>query len=101
MASSNPQKGIICLRKDCGKEFDTMSGRSKHHKKCEKEIVQTEKGYVEDKDGGKVTCVKCNNVLSDVPNWYRQQEHACQPKEKKSKKLRKVTNALCAPKNLL
>ena len=62
-----------CLRKGCEKTFQTLSGRSKHHKKCSYQRRVSEKGYTVLEESNKI---KGGKVFSVVSNWYKHNRNA-------------------------
>ena len=67
-SGNNLKNYVTCKRQNCGKMFKTAAGRSKHHKKCQHDVM--EKLYIE-LNSGRVQCRECDTLLSAVSNWFR------------------------------
>ena len=67
MSPKTRQKEFVCSR--CGKKFSTQSGRSKHYKKCDKQIVAKEKLY--ETENGKIKCKLCSKPFTSLTNVYK------------------------------
>ena len=77
-----------CLQNGCNKIFKTLSGRSKHHRTCDKEFVEKDKGYIII-GGKKVQCKDCKKVFSEVANWHKHYRnvHIINTRKEKIKKM--------------
>ena len=85
MSPKTRQKEFVCSRLGCGKKFSTQSGRSKHYKKCDKQIVAKEKLY--ETENGKIKCKLCSKPFTSLTNVYKhvKKVHSnTKAKEKKS-----------------
>ena len=85
----------------CEKTFQTLPGRSKHHKKCSYQRQVSGKGYIVLEESNKVTCKRYEKVFSVVSNWYKHDWNAHKSTRKTKTKQRKSINVLFAPKNLI
>ena len=64
----------------------TQFGRSKHHKTCEKEAEEKEKGYILEDSTSKIRCKECNKPFSEVANWHRHNRNDNKNNLKKEKR---------------
>ena len=85
------QKQVFkCLGNGCEKTLQTLSGGSKHHKKCSYQRQVSEKHYIVIEESNKVKCKRCYNLFNVASKWYKHnQNNPYQPEKEKTKKIHK------------
>ena len=82
--NTTKSKPFQCKRVGCDKTFESLSGRSKHHRTCDKEEA---KGAYTKLPNGKFECNTCDRVIKQLTNMYRHLKGHQQPPKKKEKKI--------------